>query len=533
MYIAPTTSIRLLTGVPLDGDYENTLYFNSAADQVTYFRSKTKYHEQNCTFQRVTKGIMRVGQPVNNLYDVNYIMFQNTGFGSKWFYAFVDSVEYINNVTTEIRFTIDVLQTWFFEYNLEQCFVERCHSATDTIGDNILPEPVELGELVYNSYSRLIEVSDPDDLSTAAFILAINDVSGNNAFAGKYDGVPSGSQLWAFAPTDIAGVEAKITEYIQRPSAVTALYTVPLKLLGMATGHPESGGEQLTSPKSAINFLKEIPVAHRVTNSTTVNGYTPKNKKLLTYPYNFLEVITGTGSALNLRYEFFSATPSFRIGGTITQPVSVYLKPANYKGAGSTPSLSLSDEQLTLDGYPMGSWLNDAYEAWVAQNSVPLALGTISSVSSGFIGGLATGNIGAAFAGAGMAGLGQITNILTERYNASIAADQQHGNPTSGNVNFSAGTLDFFLGRRSVQAQYARAIDDFFTMYGYAQKKVMTPPRKNRSQFTYVKTIGCQGSGSVPNDDKRQIDAIYNKGIRFWTTPANVGDFSVTNSLLP
>lgn len=532
MYIAPTTSIRLLTGVPLDGDYENTLYFNSLADQITYFRSKTKYHEQNCTFQRVTKGIMRVGQPVNNLYDVNYIMFQNTGFGSKWFYAFVDSVEYINNATTEIRFTIDVMQTWFFDYNLEQCFVERCHSATDTIGDNILPEPVELGEMIYNSYGRVISSGD-DMLTNVLYILAINDVSGNNAFAGVYDRVPSGAKLWAFKSDDISGLEAKITEYIQRPTAITALYTVPKRFVSTQASFPQTGGEEITSPKVSLVFNKFVDDAHKITNSSTINGYTPKNKKLFTYPYNFLEVITGMGSALNLRYEFFSGNPGLSFQGCITQPVSVAVKPVNYKGGGATPATAVSDEQLVLDGYPMGSWLNDAYEAWVAQNSVPLALGTISSVSSGFIGGLATGNIGAAFAGAGMAGLGQITNILTERYNASIAADQQHGNPSSGNVNFSADTLDVFCGRRSVQAQYARAIDDFFTMYGYAQKKVMTPPRKNRSQFTYVKTVGCQGSGSVPNDDKREIDAIYNKGIRFWTTPANVGNFSVTNSLLP
>lgn len=532
MYIAPSTNIRLLSGVPLDSEYENTLYFGSLSSQVSYFMGKTKYNLIDQTFQRVSKGVARVQLPVNSLYDVNYMMFQNTGFGNKWFFAFVDSVEYINNATSEIRFQIDVIQTWLFEYQLEQCFVERCHSATDNIGDNIIAEPVDVGELVYNSYGRLIPTTDADTLTDILYILAINDVSGNNAFAGVYDHVPSGSQLWAFADTDVAGLEAKITEYIQRPTAITALYTIPKRLVSTQASFPQSGGEQITSPKTAAPFNKFVITDHQINSNSTLNGYTPKNKKLLTYPYNFLEVITGMGDALNLRYEFFSTTPGFSIQGVIAQPVSVALKPINYKGTGAAPATSLSDEQLTLSGYPMGSWLNDAYEAWVAQNSVPLALGAISKVGGGFISGLATGNLPAAFVGAGVGGLGAITGALTEKYQASIAADQQHGNPSSGNVNFGNDTLDFFVGRRSVNAQYARVIDDFFTMFGYAQKKVMTPPIHNRTQYTYVKTLGCQGSGSLPNDDAKAIDKIYDKGIRFWTTPANVGNYSVTNSVL-
>lgn len=533
MYIAPTTNIKLLSGVPLDSHYENTLYFANLSAQVTYFSSKAKYDLTNYTFTRVTKGIARVNIAVNNLYDVNYMMFQNTGFGNKWFFAFVNSVEYLNNATTEIRFEIDVLQTWLFEYKLESCFVERCHSATDTIGDNIVPEPLELGEYIYNSYDRLIPSNEANTLTNILYILAINDLSGNSAFAGVYDNVPSGSQLWAFKSDDLAGLEAKITEYIQKPTAVTALYTVPKRLVSTVASFPQSGGEQISTPKTALPFNQFIAAAHQVSSSSTLNGYTPKNKKLLTYPYNFLEVISGTGTALNLRYEFFSTTPGFSIQGTISQPVSIALKPINYKGGGNSPATAISDEQLSLDGFPLGSWLNDAYEAWVAQNSIPMALGAVSKVGGGFIGGLATGNLPAAFVGAGMGGLSAITGALSEKYTASIAADQQHGNPTSGNVNFGNATLDFFVGRRSINAQFARMIDDYFTMYGYAQKKVMIPPTHNRSQFTYVKTIGCQGSGSIPNDDATAIDAIYNSGIRFWTTPANVGDYTVTNSLLP
>ena len=53
---------------------------------------------------------------VEALYNCNYLAFQNASFGGKWFYAFIDSVEYVNNVTSEVTYTIDVMQTWHFQY---------------------------------------------------------------------------------------------------------------------------------------------------------------------------------------------------------------------------------------------------------------------------------------------------------------------------------------------------------------------------------------------------------------------------------
>lgn len=535
MYINPDTDIRILSRVPLDSDYENTLYFDSLAAQTTYFANKTKYNLTKQTFNRVTNGVSRVGLSVGELYECNYIMFRNSAFSGKWFYAFINSIEYINNSVTEIHFTIDVIQTWFFDYKLEQCFIERQHSLTDGIGDNIVPEAIDAGELVYNpgSYGRVFPTEGEHSFVPYVIILSINDVTGREVFAGSYDQIPSGSKLWAFNSSDLEGVESKINEYVQRPEAVTALYVCPRVLLGWK---PIQGGEDIlahygldTKNKSAVTFADPIPKMMQINANSTLDGYKPKNKKLLTYPYNYLEIITGSGNSLALRYEFFDGVPKLRVGGTISQPVSAYLRPENYKG-GSYAALSMSDEQLTISGFPLGSWLNDAYEAWVAQQSVPLALGTISAVGSGFVGGLATGNPVAALAGAGMAGLGAVTNVLTEKYKASIAADQFHGSASSGSVNFSNVTLDFFGGRRCVTHQMAKIIDDYFNMFGYQQNIVDTPNRKARPIWTYIKTIGAQGGGAVPNDDAQKINSIYNNGIRFWKDPAKVGDFTGDNS---
>ena len=155
MYIEPNTNIRVLKDVPLDKTFDHTIYFESASAQASYFMGLQKYNLNNYTYQRVKRGYARVGIKADNLYDCNYMMFQNTSYGNKWFYAFITSVEYLNNECSQIEFEIDVMQTWFFDYSLDQCFVEREHTVTDNIGIHIEPENVNLGEYVFNDYKDL------------------------------------------------------------------------------------------------------------------------------------------------------------------------------------------------------------------------------------------------------------------------------------------------------------------------------------------------------------------------------------------
>ena len=68
-------------------------------------------------------------------------------------------------------------------------------------------------------------------------------------------------------------------------------------------------------------------------------------------------------------------------------------------------------------------------------------------------------------------------------------------------------------------------IDDYFTMFGYAMKKLDIPSRKNRTRFTYVKTVGCIVTGSLPAGAKKIIQDCYNNGIRFWADYENYGSY--------
>ena len=519
MYIAPNTTIKLYSGVPLDDTYNHTLYFQTLADQTAYFHSGiAKYSIPVNSYQRVEKGKMRIEKTADDLYDCNYLAFQNTNYGNKWFYAFITKVEYVNNVTTEISFEIDSMQTYFFDVRLKQCFVEREHPNTDEIGDNIQPEPVELGEYVTSDYGLVKSLTD------YAYIVAIIDE--NNYGGGQvYDRIYSGAELWAYKSSDLSALQTKISSYISKPEQIISIYLCPkacIKPDGVAIA---DGGEQLTDTYEGLKYNITLNSVQQETND--FGGYVPKNKKLYTYPYNYLTIDNAKGQSLVLRYEFFdNLTPVIELTTTITMPVQIVARPCSYKGLPSYDPLggytSSKSESLALDNYPICSWSNDSYAQWVAQKTIPLLLSGISRTIGGAM----------VLGGGGMAvGLANsVMNVISQQYDASIKADICRGNISDGSINVSNSYQNFYKSRTHITKDYAITIDNFFTMFGYAVNRVKIPYRNSRPHWNYVKTKGCVVHGLAPVDDIKKICSIYDNGITFWHNANEVGDYSYNNA---
>lgn len=515
MYIQPQTNIKLLKNVPLDPTFDHTIYFGSASAQFNYFERKTAFNLNNYTYQRVNRGVARVGIKADSLYNCNYMMFQNSAYGSKWFYAFITSVEFVNNECSEVHFKLDVMQTWFFDYTVDMCFVEREHTVTDKLGEHIEPENVSVGEYVLNDYQSVYPMSD------IAVVVAIVNVDGEQTSVDgkKYDGIYGGATLWVYDIDKFAEINDKLKNYTQKPDAVVSIYTIPKVFL---PNHTVPSNNRIPELDSS---LKITSVSTALTGNEKIDGYKPKNKKLYSYPYNFYHVDNAGSESLTLRYEFFdNFAPHIEINANVTQPVSVCLRPTNYKGCGND---SNNTESISLTGYPLCSWNVDSYNAWVAQNSVSIGA-KIAGIGASIIGAGITANP-LVIGGATISGAGQVANLLTQDYKASIQADMIKGN-AQGNLNVSSGKQQFYVGRMSITAEYARIIDDYFSRFGYGVKRLKTPNRNARPHWNYVKTVGCTISANVPADDERQICEIYDKGITFWNNGNEIGNYSLNNS---
>lgn len=503
MYIEPNSNITIYHNVPLDNTYNHTLYFSSLAEQNTYFHANqaiVKYNFTAQSYQRVVKGSMRVRVKADNLYDCNYLSFQNASFGTKWFYAFITSVEYVNNETSEITFEIDVMQTYFFETTLKRCYVEREHSTTDVAGDNILAENVDIGDITCN-----MVVGSGHFLSYVAVIATAYDPDGQ---AGGYQGgLFSGVNYIAGLINNHKQVQ-KLLDFLNaivdanKQDSVVSIFVMPYEFY-------------TTGEYPSVEVTK-------IQKNRSLHGYTPRNKKLLTYPYNYLSVDCGNNEAI-YRYEWFKSGKycDFELVGTVSCNPQIMLVPKGYNGVGSDDFNYV--EKLVMSDFPQVAWSIDAFRAWLAQEASTTALQGIASGAS-VATGVMTGNP------IGMAGgiMGLASNV-----NSTILATNrppQAKGTNSGTIDVASRTKDFYFRQMQISAEYAKIIDDYFDMYGYATRRVKVPNRNARPHWNYVKTNGCVLSGNAPADDVRKICGIYDNGITFWKSASEVGNYSLDNS---
>lgn len=510
MYIQPDTTVVLLKECPLDNTYEHTIFFSSKTAQYNYFYGLRKYTLTNQSYTRVNRGYIRVQRKSDDLYDCNYMMFQNTAYGNKWFYAFITSVEFINNVTCEVRFEIDEMQTWHFDYTLKECFVEREHSATDVIGENLIPEGLEQGDYVANGPPASMECADFNP--TIIMACTFNDDDDLTPATGEeLNSVYSGLKYNVFTSA------AHANTFIQRATEKNKLDGIVAMFMSPFYNFDPSG--------SPLTFK-----VYQVQKSYgTLDGYRPRNKKLYTAPYNVLHVMNDVTST-DYKYELFSDnTCNFIVSGCVAPSVTQVLYPSDYAGI---DGVATPEYRMSITDYPQCAWTSDVYAAWLAQNTGSLAAKGASAVLS-----VGTGVAAAAMTGNPMAAVGGVTSALNsvfstvgQMYDLSTKPPQANGTQSSM-IDFAMDAKKFWYVPLCVKREFAEIIDNFFDMFGYATHKVKIPNRNVRPHWTFVKTRTCIIVGGVPSDSTKKICSIYNNGITFWKNGNEVGNYSLNNTV--
>lgn len=503
MYIAPNTTIRMLKDVPLDNTYRNTIYFADVGNQTSYFSGKTKYTFAAQSYQRVQKGALRIGLKADDLYDCNYLMFQNTAYGNKWFYAFVTGVEYVNNETSEVSFEIDVMQTWCFDYDVKMSFVEREMSVTDKIGDNLVPENLEIGDYIYKDLGLTSLFNLYQIVIAATFDENMDDATG-----GMYGGVFSGLHYNVFSSwQSAASFIADATEQ-NKADGIVSIFMLPIAF---------TADYQASMP--------EVFNIERDKHITDIDGYVPKNNKLFTYPYNLLYVTNNEGNVANYAFEYFSTDKcNFNVSGAMCCTPECMLVPLNYKGVEKN-----YNEKLTIGNFPQCAYTVDTFKAWVAQNQNQLALNAINAIGTTAAGAAAMYASGGMLgAGTTLNGIQQIGSLVASVSDKSTLPPHARGGGGSI-INMANQIKGFQFYYAHIRAEFARIIDDYFNAYGYATHRVKVPNRVIRPHWNYVKTVNVSLTGSVPADDMAKLRQIYDNGVTFWRNGDEVGDYSLNN----
>lgn len=546
---APNTEIYLLK-TPIELDNNNQLSFASAEAQHTYFAGCPKLNISDATFQRKDEFI-RYPANMESVLDYNYCMYRNKSHGNKWFYAFVTGVEWLSENSCAISIKTDVWQTWQFSLTWHPCFVEREHVDDDTFGKHTIPEGIEYGDYIENDWT----VVDLDSaLNECYVVVQVSDLckgmetilSGSTRV---YNGVPQGCWLigipiYVASQYDFNSLDNFIRCFDDwnKADAIVSMFIIPGKMVSgsvIARTYSIDGSDGTTGKWQFDAF--EIPQTTSATNigdtsismPTAIDGYTPKNNKVLCSPYSYLLVSNNYGSNVSYAWELFASTPTFTCLGAITQGCDIKLIPKNYRLVSDSLTANY-DYAVSCAKFPMLSWNSDYYLNWVAVNSrymeVQATLTPLEWVGN-VIGGMFTGDFSGAISST--VGVGkQVADLLQQERQAKMTPDSAKGNLTGGDLTYTLDRTTFTLHKITIREEYAKMIDDYFTAYGYKINRLKTPNYTCRTYWNYVKTVGCNVTANAPQEDIEEIRKLFDRGITIWHDASKFLDYTQNNTIL-
>lgn len=573
----PAGIIRI-GNVPWDNTYAHVRWYETSADQYNEISSHmdSQLSENDYTYVR-KDGAIRVPYNAENLYTKNYVMYQNANYGNKWFYCFITQINYLNENTTELILETDIFQTYMFDIVLKPGFIEREHVANDAIGQHRNPEPEMPLEYIYTRRWSDNGLNDTDHMWVVVQSNAVPNYKdqwgfddtvphGSNAVVGGwYSNVFSGSKYYAFTKADGGhGSDYGIFNWLEAMNKAGAAESISnIFMFPQAFIPPSQRGKDYGLPEDQGGYGYE----HNWDRPTSLDGYRPHNNKLFTYPYCFCRFDNNNGQHLDVKFEDWDSPYQWSVQTTLDPDATVFVIPQNYQGVENNVP-----EAMTFQMCPKCSWNYSSYQTWSAQNSLanylsigldiammayPAARGAgaaVKAVTSSFraaksvkAAGYGIKNFGKGTAkGAANAaenavkdtnpllpGIGALglVNTASEISKQSKVPDTVRG-IAAGNTLFGLHYMTYNVSDVVVRYEYARIVDSFFDMYGYAIEQVLHPLITSRKSWNFIKMHDAQHKGNIPAPELAVINNAFNNGVTFWHT-WDISNYDLDNSIRP
>lgn len=539
------SKILLVKNIHLDREYTNVLSYNES-QMIELCLSNLVAQADNYSFIRSTGSIMS-GFTYEQCLQANYIAFQNPDYSNKWFFAWIDDVIYKGDKNTEITFTVDAWSTWFDKWQKKVCFINRQHTNNDSIGANTLPENLDVGDVVQevitedssygNEYGYWIAVASNWKIKDGSTGNEALDVNKGIQYAGitVYDNTVFGTQLFFFNITELSSFTDLYlfllrTNNDKHIADVENIFIVPDIAIEQSklTQHNASVVGQNFSFYTMTYDTTPQRFNTVINKLTSFLDYTPKNNKCFVYPYNYILVSNNQGSNNIYKYEDFNSDKcvfenqfSLSIGG------SGRIVPKNYKGMATN-----DDESLALGKYPTCAWSSDAFINWLTQNSVNMTVSlglTAGSIATT----IATGGATLPVLAAAATVANTARNQIGQFYQASLLPNIS-GGQANGDIIWTANRNKFSFRQMRAKTEYMKIIDDYFTRFGYAVRKLETPNITGRKYWNYVEIGPSEeiGYGEVPTKFMNIINNACRKGVTIWHNHENIGNYDLNNIII-
>lgn len=500
------TELHLLAGTNI-GTYDKASAASAGGVQ-SYMLSKSIASWNNLSYQRVEGGyVAHVPRNYETIANVDYVAFKNSNYGGKWFYGRVKEKQYVNPNSTKLFFDIDAYQTFLGDFVVPSNYVEREHVVGDWNGalptyNNLVPENIDGGPTRFNTqaYNTFRDTYTYNDMDVIVAILA--DVNNNLVGGQMTQNIYSGLRFYYSSAGSHEDINTLIRSYDQVGKAgnIVAMFMCPSR-------------------------IRENFVTTTVFNNVTTenfDGYVPKNAKLYTYPFNYLEVTNQNGESAQYRFEL-SDNPQriqFTNRNSVWFSPSVLLFPQNYAGVEEN-----MDAGISLTVGVQCPWASDTFANWLANNTGSLLLRTIGGIA-GVAGGLQSGSSTAALAGAGSLG-----SVVAQAIDKASQPQTLRGSYSGDPGNVQMGRVGFKGGVVTIKGDMVERIDGYFSKYGYATQALKVPNLYTRPFFNYVKLRDAHVNLPASTEYEKQIEEMFNHGVTLWHVDkgATIGNYDVDN----
>mgnify|MGYP001032998443 CR=1 FL=1 len=537
-YILPNGVIQFMQ---YDGDknYNHTVLFDSEAEQDEYFRKRVTATLDNQSYSRYTKKSVRVRGKSDALMRYNYLRFKNTAYNSKWFYAFIDEIEYVSNEVSEVFFTIDVIQTWMFNFDFGKCFIEREHTATDERGEHLIPENLEIGDYIV-AHEELIKLNGQHIEGNRV----VDGLSYHILATEVYHIREDGERVWTKVAGSIYG--DLVLPYSRMVAPVEG------DVLTIINNYNKDGKiDAIVGVLTTRNYddnvythTEEFEYARAV--GRFFEGYAVRNNKLYSYPYCMITVDNGLGQTCELKFELFNTDKiKFELINSVLDSSACMLIPTNYRNLPKD-----YDSGLPFDQYPNIPYQKEVFSTWIAQNKNQINASIQNSIMSTMVGTITGAAKGAVnmdyltpisnYAGNVVSLANQSRSIMAKVKDLKAFPPQisSHSNQLPITLSHLVDRFGYSIKWVGIKWRFAKMIDDYFTMYGYQVNSLKTPnyvnPQTRRPRWNYVKTNGCvihpKDNDGLPASVEETMSNIFDKGITFWSPSVTIGDYTGVNS---
>jgi len=546
MIVIPNSKVRLLSTVPFTNTYEHVRTFTDANDQYTYFSSRPSKYYDNLTYQREEVAV-KVPEGYDQLIDYNYLMYQNTEFGGKWFYAFIIRKEYVNPDTTRIYFQLDVFQTWQFNFNWNPSFVIREHRDRWNADGSPVINTVDEG-LNYGTDYKTVNITQVIPHTDVFFLVMVcqrrMDVNSKEIEPNLNGSIQP--LTYYVHPFRMDGSVPSITmdglNQTLSPidEVLTALYTSTETVNNIASlyiteyiGH-DSLSYSMTEfepvniqDSTGTDFVtlrvKNLPQYKTLVKSqgNKYNGYTDVSEsKLLMHPYTVTILTDLKGNQREIKNEYIEGQNlDIHIKGSIGTNNKVSYHIDNYLMGDIANSGETALENAIINNNPNDvPIITDLLSAYLQGNRNAIQnqkSSILFNQSMGVAGNAIGGNILGTVSSAGHGYL-EMAGLMAKQ--KDIANTPPSISSMGGNTAFDYGNdiKGLYIIKKEITPEYRKKLSDYFQLYGYKINELKIPNLKTRASFNFVHVTQANITGDVPNEDLNQIKGIFERGVTLW-----------------